>query len=47
MLYNVMIERKKYAGLGINIPYEFSDEDFLASIKFIKLYLNNNKSNKI
>lgn len=47
MLFSMMIERKKYGNIGMNISYEFNDEDFLTSIKYIKIILNNNKNNKV
>ena len=38
--HSVLLERRKYRTLGLNIPYDFNDTDFKVSDDLLKSYLD-------
>jgi dynein heavy chain len=41
--HSVLLERRKFRTLGLNIPYDFNDTDFRVSDDLLKSYLDNYK----
>lgn len=39
-LCSVLLERRKFRTLGLNIPYDFNDTDFSVSDDLLKSYLD-------
>lgn len=40
IMYSVLLERRKFRTLGLNIPYDFNDTDFSVSDDLLKTYLD-------
>lgn len=38
--HSVLLERRKFRTLGLNIPYDFNDTDFSVSDDLLKSYLD-------
>lgn len=38
--HSLLLERRKFLTLGLNIPYDFNDSDFEVSAKLLQVYLD-------